>query len=594
MTNPLQDLADTAAEVGRELDIYTPKGEAPVVVAPDLEHFQEVRNSTDKALADDFLRRYRHLFCNGDGQLYVYQQKRGSWAREDVKSQLFALCSHLSDRLYGERADINEQIAQARAQGREDAVGELTQRLQGVTNLIVHCEKGGTIGTVSRIVEAKLRAILLHEKRVMNPNGDLLACANGVVDMRTKELRWARPEDYITRNTGVRYHPNCDFSWWSQVIEQVFGGNKRLAEFFQVWIGYCATGYTREQAMAVMWGKGSNGKNLLIDAVAEALGGYASALPQGFLDNTGKDTVSMDNNLLYASAQLDGVRLAYLSETNEGGRLRESWVKSSTGDRKMRARLAHQDYYEFKATHKFTVSTNHKPEIRGTDDGVWRRIRLLPFTQRFGSPEEVAQGVANVVGDNTLLDRVTGDYTGREAVLAWIVDGAYKYLNNGLQRYTPPEVEAETRAYRREQDVLGQFLQTVSEYVPPAEWRRVQELEGGGSNAKAFARLSMEERLRVDKRELWQMHVLWCEENGHYARSATKFARDIVSAQRFWVDDVGTEMLMPPLEAVRNREAQFYRYIALSEHGRRLLGQARYRAQQGREPSSRQDADERF
>lgn len=588
MTNPFDRLAQEAEDAASA----QPQGEKQTVVAPDLLNFREIRNNTDRALADGFFRHYRHLFCNGDGQLYVYHDKDGCWSRTNIKAQMLAYSMHLADRFYDELHEVRAELAGARAEGRAEAVDDLTQRSTAILNLIAHCEKGATIGNVARFLEAKLQTVLQSEKIVMNHDPELLACKNGVVDLRTGELRHPRLEDHITRNTGIRYRPGLDYGWWADVVKATFGGNERLAEFMQVWMGYCATGHTREQAMAVLWGKGSNGKNLLIDAVAAALGDYASALPQGFLDNTGKDTVSMDNNMLYAAAQLDGVRLAYLSETNENGRLRESWVKSSTGDKKMRARLAHQDYYEFSATHKFTLSTNHKPEIRGTDDGVWRRIRLVPFTQRFGTQDEIDRGIATVLGDPTLLDRATSP-EGREAVLAWLVDGAAKYLERGLAAYTPPEVGAETQAYRREQDVLGQYLQAVSEYIPPNEWKRVKELEEG-SNKKAFGQLSMEDRLRVDKRELWQMHVLWCEENGHHARSATKFARDVVSAQRFWVNGQGQEMLMPPLESVRASDAQFYRYITLSDYGRRLLGQVRFRAQQGKDTGPRPEPDERF
>lgn len=586
------------AQEATNIERYRPTGDAPEIRAPDLERAQEVRNSTDRALADGFFRHYRHLFCNGDGQLYVYRPAKGMWSRVDIKSQLLAMSMHLADRFYDELTEARTAHAAARAEGREEQATTLAARVAAITALIVHCEKSNTMGSVARFVEAKLKTILQYDKKTMNPNPGTLMCANGLVDLRTGVVRHPLPEDYITRNTGVVYKHDVDCSWWEELVLQVFGGNKRLAEFVQVWMGYAASGSVAEHCMAIFHGTGRNGKNMIVDAVATALGEYSSALPAGFLDATGSQTSSMDNNLLYAAAQLDGIRFAYLSETNEEGKLRESWVKSNTGDMTMRARLAHQDYYEFKATHKFTISTNHKPTIRGTDDGVWERIRLVPFKIKFGDEEELASGLAQQRKIIGLLDKATST-AGREVVLAWLVAGAKKYFAHGLARYTPPEVAAETKAYRREQDVLGQFLQLVSTWVPPAEVKRIQALEGAtGSNAATspFGRLNNDERLRVENMELYRIYEIWSQENGHGARSATKFARDIQATQRFWVDEGGIESLMPPLEVVRGSTTKFYRYIRLSDMGKRLQYQARaLRRQQAEERGSKhEDEDPRF
>lgn len=556
---------------------YAPQDAPPDVAAPDLLNFREVRGSTDKALADGFFRHYRHLFTNGDGNLYVYHKDRGAWSRDDVQSQILTYASHLSDRFHDELAGVREERARLEAAGQGDAALALAERMNQLVKLIVHCESGKTMATVARFLQAKLKTIMADQPLPMNPGRDMLACANGLVNLRDGTLRHPKPEDRITRNTYVRYRFDADFDWWSNVILDMCGGNTRLAEFLQVWAGYTASGYTNEHCMAIMWGKGRNGKNLLMDALAAALGGYASALPQSFIEGTGNQA-TMDNNMLFAMAQLDGVRMAYISETGERGKLKESWVKSQTGDHTIRARLARENYYEFTVTHKLTVGTNHKPEITGTDDGVWERIRMIPMRVMFGTEAQVENGIAQRLADRTLLDKATSP-EGREAILRWAVEGARKYFAHGLRRYTPPEVLAETLVYRREQDVLGQFLQSVSVHIPRAEVERIKVLEGGGANAKTFAKLEMDDRLRVERLELWRTFCVWAEENGHRPMSSTTFARRITGTQRFWQDDVGEELLMPALEVCRSSggAVQFYRYIRLSETGIRYRNVARSR-----------------
>jgi P4 family phage/plasmid primase-like protien len=550
-----------------------PKGEPPAVIAPDILNFQELEgSSTDKALANQFFIKYRGLFCNGDGQLYMYLSKPGRWVRDDVATHIYSHAMELSAGYYEQLAQVTQMRTDALAAERGEEAERLATRQQQLVKRIQHTEKAATIGNIAKMVHSKVRTVNKAEEVRMNVNPALLACSNGVVDLGTGELRWPRQNDYITRNTGVAYVPEADFSWWHARVMEMCHGNARLAEFLQVWFGYCTTGYTREHCMAVMYGSGRNGKNVLMDAVASALGGYASALTASFLEAQGKESGD-SNNVLYMMAQLDGVRMAYVSETGERGKLRESTVKSLTGDKTVRARLAYENFYEFPITHKFTIGTNHKPEITGTDDGIWKRVRLIPMRVRFGTEEEVAADIAQYRQDATLLDAVQ-DTTRREQVLAWCIEGAAKFIKHGLERYTPPEVTAETQAYRREQDVLGQFLQAVSAHVPKTEIDlTVARIEA--TPTKMRGKFSDEDMLRVDTMELWRTYAVWSEDNGHYKMSSTMFARRITSAQRFWPGDGDGELLMKSLEMVRTDRGRRYIFFRWNSVGIQLRDHAR-------------------
>lgn len=552
-----------------------PPGEEPKVNAPDLEFFHETREATDRALAERFYRKFNHLFTNGDGAIHVYHTRTKLWTQRNVDKHVYALCMHLSDDYAQELVGVLQEIEQARAQERTD-LEPLTRRRDGIVKMISHCEKAGTIGNVHRMLLAKLEAVMGLEPKRMNPDPNALACRNGVVDLRSGELRWPTADDYLTRNTGIRYDPGADYRWWEEVVLGIAGGNPRLAEFLQVWAGYCATGHTKEHCMAILWGMGRNGKNLFVDSVATALGTYASVLPPGYLEALGERNI--DNNMMYALADMHGIRMSYASETGERGKLKESWVKNQTGDRVIRARLPYAPFFEFPLTHKMTIGTNHKPEITGTDDGVWERIRLVPFRIRFGNEEEVESGIAQARMNRELLSQATSP-EGRCAVLKWVVDGARKYLAHGLGRHVPVEITAETKMYRREQDVLGQFLQDATEWINPAEVHRVMEIEKT-PNGQVYRGMSLDDRLRVEKMDLWRIYEVWCSERGHYAMSATAFARRITSAQRFWQDDIGSELTMPPLESFKAMRAYFYRYIRLSEMGHMLRNKAMAKMQQ--------------
>ena len=535
------------------------------VDSPNFELYNVLSKDTDKAMTDDYFRRYRHLFCMGDGTLHSYRKDIGEWDSQGIQQRLYSLCMQLSGTYYDSLAVVKKEIEDGRASGAD--VEALTRRQVSLQKMIKHCEKGSTVSMISKMLYALLVTVLSEKPVKMNPDSSILACKNGVMELKTGTLRAAHLKDYITLNTGVNYNDKADVTWWEDAVLAMCGGDKALAEFLQVWCGYSLTGYTNEHCMAILWGMGRNGKSLLVDALRVAMGGYASALPAGFLESTGADS-SMDNNMIYAMARLHGVRMAHISETGEKGKMRESWVKSQTGDMNVSARLPYQGFIEFQLTHKLFVGTNHKPEIAGTDDGVWERIRMVPMRVRFGTQEEIDSGIAQALSDPGLLAR-TASAEGKEAVLRWAVAGAGKYLQNGLRKYTPAVITTETLGYRREQDVLGQFLQSSTEWVNPIELKRVKEIES--NDVKIWREMSLNDKLRVEKQEFWNIYSVWCDEHGHHVMSATMFARRVTSAQRWWqANDGGADKVMPVLDGLKSNNAYFYRYLRLSENGNRM------------------------
>jgi putative DNA primase/helicase len=297
---------------------------------------------------------------------------------------------------------------------------------------------------------------------------------NGTIDLRTGELREHRREDLITKLAPVEYDPDATAPTWEAFLERVLPGEE-LRGFVQRAVGYSATGDTSEQCMFIHHGPGANGKSTFQEAVAAALGDYAMRTPTETL--LVKRAGGVPNDV----ARLKGARFVTASETEEGRRLAESLVKDLTGQDTISARFMWAEWFDFKPTHALHLSTNHKPEIRGTDPAIWRRIRLIPWAVTIPPAEQ----------DRKLAEKLRDELPG---ILAWIVRGCSAWLQEGLK--APEVVRQATKAYRAEMDVLAAFL---------ADCCLRDEDES------AFAG------------ELWGAWKRWCDESGEQAGTQKRF-----------------------------------------------------------------------
>ncbi|MDA1016057.1 MAG: phage/plasmid primase, P4 family, partial [Planctomycetota bacterium] len=246
----------------------------------------------------------------------------------------------------------------------------------------------------------------------------------------------------------TRFDPAAQCPRWEKFVGEVFADDAELVGFVQRLLGYCITGDVSEHILAVFHGSGGNGKSVLLDTIQNALGSDF--------------TMQASFNLLMAKrheehstgiTDLFGRRLVVASETDDGKRLSEALVKSLTGGDKLRARRMKQDNIEVDPTHKLILVTNHLPEIRGTDDGIWRRIRLVPFLVHF---EEDRQ-------DKGLKSKLSAEH---EGILAWLVRGCRDWCREGLGR--AEAVETATTGYRVTEDFIARFVKECCREAPEA------------------------------------------------------------------------------------------------------------------------------
>lgn len=273
----------------------------------------------------------------------------------------------------------------------------------------------------------------------------LLGVPNGVVDLRTGTLRDGRPTDAITMQTTVAYDASAPCPRWEQFVREVFAADLDVSTFVHRAIGYSLTGVTSEQVLFMAYGTGANGKGSCINTVAQVLGDYATNMPFATIEM--RDRAAIPNDL----AALVGRRFVSASETNDGTRLNESRVKALTGCDPVTARFLHGEFFTFEPVGKFWLSVNHKPIVRDDSHGFWRRLRVIPFTQRFPVTPSLA-------------DDLRAEAAG---ILAWCVRGALAWQCEGLG--APAVIADATAEYEADSDPVGRFLTEACEFDTEAE-----------------------------------------------------------------------------------------------------------------------------
>jgi len=298
---------------------------------------------------------------------------------------------------------------------------------------------------------------------------------NGTIDLRTGTLGAHNRSDLITKTAPVEYDPHAEAPNWRTVLERVLP-SEDVRGFFKRLCGYALAGVVSEHVLPILYGTGANGKSTVLNALLEAFGDYGiQAAPDLLIAKRGAHPTEL--------ADLFGMRLVASIEVEDGRRFAESLVKQLTGGDKVRARRMREDFWQFAPTHTVFLATNHRPEVRGTDNAIWRRIRLIPFTETIPSEEQ----------DTELPEKLRAELPG---ILAWAVEGCLEWRLDGLQ--APAEVLAATEQYREEMDVLGAFL------------------------AECCTQDSEE---NVAASDLYRAYGLWCEDTGETQETQRKFGR---------------------------------------------------------------------
>jgi len=287
----------------------------------------------------------------------------------------------------------------------------------------------------------------------------LLNVQNGVLDVRTGELHPHSPTLLLTRIANAEWYPGAPAPQFHAFLERV-QPDPEVRAFLARLLGLAVVGKVDEHLLPIMYGNGQNGKTVLLETVIKVLGDHAGVVSRDVLIDHGSAHPT-------GTADLFGLRFAVASESDAGAKLAEGTVKSLTGGDRIKARRMREDFWEFEPSHLVTLMSNHKPVVRGTDDGIWRRVLLVPFEVKITDAERV----------NDLQGKIAASESA--GVLGWLVRGYQEWITRGLD--APQSVRVATENYRAESDDIGRFIEQTcylspAATVPAAElfdrWRR--------------------------------------------------------------------------------------------------------------------------
>ena len=298
----------------------------------------------------------------------------------------------------------------------------------------------------------------------------LLNVENGIVDLKTGKLQPHDRELGLTKITNITFDENAKCPEWLNFLDQIFQGDKELAEYMQRLIGYSLTGEITEQIMVFLIGGGSNGKSTFINIIKDIMGDYGR---QAKSDTFIKKKETGANNDI---ARLVGSRFVSAIESEDGEQLSERFLR--------------QEFFEFIPEFKVFFTTNHKPVIKGVDEGIWRRIRLIPFNLQL--PKEKR--------DKKLPEKLSLEMPG---ILNWAIEGCLKWQQSGLN--DPAIVMKATGDYKEEMDILGPFM---------------------------FECCFKREDVQIEAKELYEVYANWCFRNGEHQLKNRAFYR-ILETQGF-------------------------------------------------------------
>jgi putative DNA primase/helicase len=267
------------------------------------------------------------------------------------------------------------------------------------------------------------------------------------------QLKPHNPLDLITKLAPIEYNPVARSPRYDEFISDV-QPDAVARRFLHQWGGLSLTGDVSEQKLVVFWGQGKNGKSTLLETWDVVAGDYGKSCPiETFLDPNrarrgGEPTPDL--------AMLAGVRFLRTSEPERGAKLAEALIKLVTGGDAMQVRHLNRDFFLMRPQFKLTISGNHRPQIRGADEGIWRRVVLLPW------------GVTVEEGkrDARLTKKLAAEASG---ILNRLLDGLRDWLDNGLT--LPDAAVTATAAFRSDSDPLGRFLAAC---VVPSPGKRTQ------------------------------------------------------------------------------------------------------------------------
>ena len=409
-------------------------------------------------------------FTDIHGEILRYSYVRKSWYFYNGK----IWCTDQQGKIKNMADEVIEKMKHEKIYVADDTTEEEAMKLfrRHIKNTRNHSGKTNMIKESEHLVPIQPEAF--------DNDLHLFNVQNGYIDLKKGTLHEHDKDKYFTKISNVEYTDKADCPMWEEFLRQIFDGDTELIDYMQRAVGYSLSGSTEEQMMFILHGNGRNGKSVFLDIVTELFGTYSTNIqPQAIMVKQQSSNANPD------IAKLAGARLVTTTEPNDGNRFDEGLIKQLTGGDRVTARFLYEDEFEFTPQFKLWMATNHKPFIRGTDDGIWRRMAIVPFSVQI--PEHKV--------DRKLTHKLRREIT---AIMQWAVEGYLKWQQDGLKE--PIIIKQQRDEYRTEMDSIEAFIQECC---------------------------TLDNKSSVQASALFQAYDDWSRTNNEYRMSSTKFGREV-------------------------------------------------------------------
>ena len=429
--------------------------------------------SSDDGITPEFVCQCFDLNRRGDGMLFsaihrgAYLSNKTSkdeWFRwvghywqMDVLEDRYSAVESVVEKYEAEMERIDVDIKKARGEDKKDTAAILLKRRAALYARIKSLHDDGADKCLKWAQRGENGLGVRGEEFDRDPW--LLACKNGVINLRTGKFRPGRPEDLLTKASPHEWKgSDKEAPVWEEFLKAVFGGDEKLIGFVRRVFGYAITGLSTENVFLVLHGEGRNGKSTLVENIKYVLGDTATPIQAELLLNqySARSSSGPTPDIM----ALKGKRIAFASETDENRRFSPAKVKWLSGGDTLTGRNPHDKYsITFDPTHLLCLLTNHLPHAPSDDFAFWQRYRLVPFNFKFiDEPKEDNERPR--IKD--LAEKLREEASG---ILAWLVKGCLEWQREGLK--PPPVVLAATEDARAKEDLIAGFIEDCC--YPPEE-----------------------------------------------------------------------------------------------------------------------------
>jgi putative DNA primase/helicase len=397
------------------------------VAPPRIQRFNLTQRGNAERLVDRFGPKIR--YCHTWGRWLIWDGQR--WKRDTM-------------------GQIQELAVQTVRMIPRESTGAVEA---GRTAILGHAKRSERASELSAMVDLA-QSMIGIESKDLDSDPFVFNCRNGILDLRTGQLRKHDPGALLTNLSPVEYIKDAPCPRWQQFLEEVFAGKKKLISYMQRALGCALTGVP-EKAVFFLIGNGDNGKTTMLEVFRYIIGEYAWVAEINLLMQR-----ATNNEQQYAVAALEGKRFVTTSEAKEGEQLNEAKLKEITGRQTLQARNPYGSPFQFYPQYKLFVDANYKPVVQGTDDGIWGRLQAIPFNVKFAvEPKE-----GELPMDKQLPATLRAEASG---ILAWAVEGCLQWQRHGLG--VPTVVQEAVTAYREEMDFVAEFIAECCIEDPAAE-----------------------------------------------------------------------------------------------------------------------------